>query len=86
MKTEAEKKAQKKYQNKIRTTTKAQLNCTIDRDVFNAISEYCAAKNMSKAALVTKAIKYCIDNNVDLKQGRALLACFRMPALDIFYQ
>ncbi len=67
MKTEAEKKAQKKYQNKIRTTTKAQLNCTIDREIFNIISEYCAKNDMSKASLVTNAIKYCIENNIDLK-------------------
>ena len=67
MKTEAEKKAQKKYQNKIRTTTKAQLNCTIDREDFNMISEYCTAHNISKAVLVTNAIKYCIYNDIDLK-------------------
>ncbi len=67
MKTEAEKKAQKKYQNKVRTTTKAQLNCTIDRKDFDMISEYCSKKDMSKASLVVNAIKYCIENDIDLK-------------------
>ncbi len=67
MKTEAEKKAQKKYQNKVRTTTKAQLNCTIDREDFNLISNYCSDNEISKASLVVNAIKYCIENNIDLK-------------------
>lgn len=67
MKSEAAKKAQKKYQNKTRTTTKAQLNCTIDRNDFNFISDYCNNNDISKAQLIVKAIKYCIDNNVNLK-------------------
>ncbi len=67
MKTDAEKRAQKKYQNKIRTTTKAQLNCTIDREDFNLIADYCEKNDVSKAFLVVKAIKYCIENNIDLK-------------------
>ena len=67
MKTEAEKKAQKKYQNKLRKTTKAQLNCTIDREDFNAITDFCESRNISKAFLVVKAVKYCIENDIDFK-------------------
>lgn len=66
MKTEAEKKAQKKYQNKIRTTTKAQLNCTISREDFELITDFCNSHNISKSSLVVNAIKYCIENNIDL--------------------
>lgn len=67
MKTEAEKRAQRKYQNRIRKTTKAQLNCTIDREDFDVIDEYCKANNVSKAVVVANAIKYCIYNDIDLK-------------------
>ena len=70
MKTEAEKKAQKKYQNKVRTTTKAQLNCTISREDFNLITDFCKYNNISKASLVVNAIKYCIENNIDLKNEK----------------
>ncbi|MBO5266424.1 MAG: hypothetical protein IJX15_07850 [Ruminiclostridium sp.] len=70
MKTEAEKKAQKKYQNKVRTTTKAQLNCTISREDFNLITDFCKDNNISKASLVVNAIKYCIENNIDLKNEK----------------
>ncbi len=68
MKTTAEKNAQKKYQNKIRTTVKAQLNCTIDRNDFNAIDEYCKNMNISKAAFITSACKYIIENDIPLSE------------------
>ncbi len=67
MKTEAAKRAQRKYQNRIRKTTKAQLNCTIDREDFDVIDEYCRANNVSKAVVVANAIKFCIYNDIDLK-------------------
>ena len=63
MKTEAEKKAQKKYQNRIRTTTKAQLNCTIDRNDFDIISNYCNNSGMSKAQFIVAACKEYINNH-----------------------
>ncbi len=68
MKTTAEKNAQKKYQNKIRTTVKAQLNCTIDRNDFNAIDEYCKNMNISKASFITSACKYIIENDIPLSE------------------
>lgn len=63
MKSEAEKKAQKKYLNKVRTTTKAQLNCTIDRLDFDLISDYCKQSNTSKAQLIVNACKLWIETH-----------------------
>ncbi len=69
MKSESEKKAQKKYLNKIRTTTKAQLNCTIDRADFDLISVYCKESNTSKAQLIVQACKaWIVDHPVDNNQ------------------
>lgn len=67
MKTEAQKKAQKKYQNQARTTKKAQLNCTIDREDFNFIDELAKSLNVSKAALIVNSVHYIADNNIDIK-------------------
>lgn len=61
--TEAEKKAHKKYLNKIRTTTKAQLNIMIDRNEFDIITNYCKNSGISKAELIVKACKEYIKNN-----------------------
>lgn len=63
MKTESAKEAQKKYQNRIRTTTKAQLNCTIDRNNFDIITDYCNNSGMSKAQLIVEACKEYINNH-----------------------
>lgn len=68
MKTTAEKNAQKKYQNRIRTTVKAQLNCTVDRKDFNIISDYCDKMNISKAAFITSACKYIIENDIPVSE------------------
>lgn len=59
--TEAEKKAHKKYLNKIRTTTKAQLNIMIDRNDFDIITNYCKNSGISKAELIVKACKEYIN-------------------------
>ena len=33
---------------------------------YNIIDDYCKMHNISKAALITRAIKYCIVHNIDL--------------------
>ena len=67
MKTEAQKNAQKKYQNKVRATTKAQLNCTIDREEFDFINDLAKSMNISKAALIVNSLHYIADNSIDIK-------------------
>ncbi len=47
---------------------KAQLNCTIDRNDFNAIDEYCKNMNISKASFITSACKYIIENDIPLSE------------------
>lgn len=61
--TESEKKAHKKYLNRIRTTTKAQLNVMIDRNDYDYITTYCKNSGMSKAQLIVTACKEYIKNN-----------------------
>lgn len=33
---------------------------------YSIIDDYCKRHNISKAALITRAIKYCIGHNIDL--------------------
>ena len=61
--TESEKKAHKKYLNRIRTTTKAQLNVMIDRNDYDYITTYCKNIGISKAQLIVDACKEYIKNN-----------------------
>lgn len=68
MRSEAQKKADKKYrQKKLTDGTKKQINATLDADVYNMIDDYCKNNDISKASLIVSAIKYCIENNIDLK-------------------
>ena len=63
MKTEAQKRANKKYNAK---TYKAfTVNAKIAE--YEKIAEYCEKNEISKAQLLLKAAQYCIDNNIDLK-------------------
>ena len=59
--TESEKKAHKKYLNRVRTTTKAQLNVMIDRNDYDYITTYCKNIGMSKAQLIVAACKEYIN-------------------------
>ena len=61
--TESEKKAHKKYLNRIRTTTKAQLNVMIDRNDYDYITTYCKNSGISKAQLIIVACKEYIDKH-----------------------
>ena len=33
---------------------------------YNIIDDYCKRHNISKAALITRAVRYCIGHNIDL--------------------
>ena len=60
---DAQKRADKKYHEK---TYKAfTVNAKISE--YDKITAYCEKNGISKAQLLLKAAKYCIDNNIDLK-------------------
>lgn len=44
-----------------------QLNINIKPEDFAIIDAYCTSTGISKAQLIVKACKYCINNNIDLK-------------------
>lgn len=68
MKTEAQKKADKKYRmKKLHDGTKKQINATLDIADYQMIDDYCAENDISKAALIVNSIKYVIDNDIDIK-------------------
>ncbi len=68
MRSEAQKKADKKYrQKKLTDGTKKQINATLDIDDYNMIDDYCKVNDMSKASLIVNAVKYCIENDINLK-------------------
>ncbi len=68
MRSDAQKNADKKYRyKKLADGTKKQINATLDIADYNMINDYSTETGLSKAALIVKAIKYCIDNNIDLK-------------------
>ena len=68
MRSEAQKKADKKYRyKKLADGTKKQINATIGAEDYSLIDDYCRNNDMSKASLIVKAIRYCIENNIDLK-------------------
>ena len=67
MRSEAQKKADKKYNEKVRYVKNHPLNVTISVDDYKLIDDFCKNNCMSKASLVVKAIKYCIENDIDLK-------------------
>lgn len=67
MKTEAQKRADKKYRmKKLNDGTKKQINATLDIEDYNIIDKHCTANNISKAQFIVAACKYCIDNNIKL--------------------
>ena len=66
MRSEAKKKADKKYRmQKLSDGTKKQINATLNIDDYNLIDEYSKEIGISKAQLIVKAIKYCVDNEID---------------------
>ena len=64
MRTDAQKKADKRYRNKKLTDgTKKQINATLDINDYDIIDTYCKNSGMSKAQLIVTACKEYIKNN-----------------------
>ena len=64
MRTDAQKKADKRYRNKKLTDgTKKQINATLDINDYDIIDSYCKNSGMSKAQLIVAACKEYIKNN-----------------------
>ena len=64
MRTDAQKKADKKYRNKKLTDgTKKQINATLNINDYDIIDNYCKNSGMSKAQLIVVACKEYIKNN-----------------------
>ena len=67
MRSEAQKKADKKYSEKVRYTKNRPLNVTVAVDDYNTIDEFCKNNGISKAQFIVKSCKFIIKNNIDLK-------------------
>lgn len=65
MKTEAQKKAQQKYLNKLRNDKKFQFSVTIDRCYKKIIEDYNIKHSCDKTKLLIYMLNYCIMDNID---------------------
>ena len=64
MRTDAQKKADKRYRNKKLTDgTKKQINATLDINDYDIIDSYCKNSGMSKAQLIVEACKEYINKH-----------------------
>ena len=64
---EAKKRANEKYRKKkLSDGTKKQINATLDIEDYNMIDQHCATTGISKAQLIVKAIRYCIEHDINL--------------------
>ena len=64
MRTDAQKRADKKYRNrKLNDGTKKQINATLNIDDYAMIDNYCKNSGMSKAQLIVAACKEYIDRH-----------------------
>lgn len=66
MRTEAQKRANKKYHDKTYKTFT--VNAKIAE--YEKISEYCDKNEISKAQLLLRSALYCIDNDIDLSGSK----------------
>ena len=62
--TEAQKRAKKKYMDK----TYKNLAIHTRPENVQLIDNYCQSIGMSKASTIVNAIKYCVANNINLKE------------------
>ncbi len=62
MRSQAQKKADKKYRaKKLLDGTKQQINATLDYTDYQAIDTFCKSNNISKARFIVGACKYFIQ-------------------------
>lgn len=59
-------KAHIKASNKYNQENYKKIQANIKPDDFTMIEKYCADTGLSKAQLIVKAIRYCIDHDIDL--------------------
>ncbi len=59
-------KAAIKASNKYNKANYKKIQANIKPDDYSMIDTYCKTNDISKAQIIVKAIKYCIDNNIDL--------------------
>ena len=57
---------EKSYKNKYRDTKYKQIAIAVKLNDYTMIDNYCKTHSISKAALITRAVKYCIEHNIDL--------------------
>lgn len=60
-------KAHIKASNKYNKENYKQLKTNIKPDDYKLIDNYCTENDISKAKLIINCIKYCIKNNIDVK-------------------
>lgn len=63
MRSEAQKRADKKYAAK----TYKNLQVSVRISDYDKIDKYCKSKDISKASLIINSVNYCIENNIDFK-------------------
>ncbi len=56
-------RASKKYNEKTYKT----FTVNAKFDEYDKITDYCEKNNLSKAQMLLRAARYCIDHNIDLK-------------------
>lgn len=60
-------KAHIKASNKYNKENYKKIQANIKPADFAIIEDYCKDTGLSKATVIVNAIKYCIENNIDLK-------------------
>lgn len=65
MRSEAQKRADKKYKSKTYKTFT--VNAKIDQ--YDIITDYCNSHGISKSQLLLLSAMYCIDNNIDVSNS-----------------
>ncbi len=60
-------KAHIKASNKYNKQNYKKIQANIKPSDFEMIEKHCKDTGLSKAMLIVNAIKYCIENNIDLK-------------------
>ena len=67
--TEAQKRADKKYRaKKMHNSTKKQLNVALNVDDFNMIDDFCKSMEISKPSFITGACRYVIENQIPVSE------------------
>ncbi len=63
-------KAHIKASNKYNKANYKQLKANVKPEDYELIDNFCKDNAISKASVIVNAIKYCIENNIDLKSEK----------------